>query len=191
MDDVNTTVQQDPAVEPTEPTTEPTAAIVEPDTGDGISIEELQEQLESERAARAIAEKKRKEAETAIDLEKKAHAKLKRSQMSADEQLEAQRAELAEQAKNLSQRINGATAREVLATGGFVEDDYQDVIDLLIREDEEQTTALAHWIVDIVKNKTRLAAKVEREKVLKEQPAPPAGDDGQATDPFVEGFMKG
>lgn len=82
-------------------------------------------------------------------------------------------------------------AREDVAsiiTGGFVEDDYQDVLDLIIQEDESQTAELAQWIVDTIKRKSQMAAKDEREKVLKEQPAPPAGDTNQSVDPFVEGF---
>ena len=143
----------------------------------------LKRQLEQERLAK-------KKAEDALTLEKKSHAALKRAQMSEAEQASERLKEVEAQAQMYKVMTNKSAAMQIFTKGGLVEEDYSEWIDQLVTDDAEKTTALAQGVVDLLKAKTSMAAKAEREKVLKETPVPQGGGTKTA-DPFLEGFNQG
>ena len=157
---------------------------------DSVDIENLKVELEKARKVAEIAEKKRLEAEKAIEATKRENSKLKKATQTDAEQLAEQQKELEEKARQYDIQRNSLSAEKILVGANLDKDDYEEALGLIVSEDAERTEAIAQWMVDILGKQTKLAAKTEREKVLKETPRPPTGGT-EETDPFVVGFTKG
>ena len=157
---------------------------------DIVDVENLQAELEKARKVAEIAEKKQLEAEKAIEATKRENSKLKKATQTDAEQLAEQQEELEEKARQYDIQRNSLSAEKILVGANLDKDDYEEALGLIVSEDAERTEAIAQWMVDILGKQTKLAAKTEREKVLKETPRPPTGGT-EETDPFVAGFMKG
>lgn len=158
-----------------EPSTE--SAIV-PDTL------ELQRELDTAKRAKAAAEK-------ALELEKKAHSTLKRQHMSEGDLLAEKTREMEEKAKMYDRQANAFTAEKIFATAGLKNDDYDEILNLIVSEDTEKTQSTAQAIAEMLAFQRTLTERSIREKVLKEMPLPPAGDPGKTVDLFMEGFKNG
>lgn len=187
MDETTTVVQEAPA--PEQPDVEAASAETAPEQ-DTIDVESLQTELEKARKAAEIAEKKRIDAEKAIEATKRENSKLKKATQTDAEQLAEQQKELEEKARQYDIQRNSLSAEKILVGANLEKDDYEEALSLIVSEDAERTEAIAQWMVDILGKQTKIAAKTEREKVLKETPRPPTGGT-EETDPFVAGFKEG
>lgn len=163
------------------------------DTEDATATDagELAAQLADMQARLAAAEKKRKEAEAACTKLTREKSQLKRSQMTEAEQAAEREREAAEKAQQYDRMMSSVEAEKIFVGGGLKEDDYKDFLEMIVSEDKEKSIAIAQGFMEILSKHTTAAAKAEREKVLKETPAPPVGGKGEDKDPFVEGFKAG
>ena len=182
-----------PAPQDPPPVPDPQQGADPPDPA--VELENLKQQLETERSDRLAAEKAKISAENAIKHTKSELAKLKdeqRLQLTAEQQLEERLKEVEAEKAELRVLKNMASAKGILAELNLSEKEMsEDELALLVSDSEEQTTALSRWVKSLVQSRETRAAKLEREKVLKEMPQPPAGDKGEPEDPFLQGFNQG
>ena len=165
-----------PPEPPKDPPAEPPA-----EPPDNPEVANLQRQIEA-------ANKKLKDAESALASEKSEHAKLKRSTKTDAELLEEKQKEVEENAKKYQRMIAGAEAKQVLAGTGLSEEDYSPILELITSEDSEKTKAIATEVSTLLANQSKLLEKALREKILKETPVPPAGGGDPEKDTFTSAF---
>ena len=159
---------------------------VENDNDTVERLETLERELEAAKKARVAAEK-------ALDLTKSENSKLKnasKQQMTAAEEIEEMKKELAAERAELQRRTNRTAAKEALSGLGLSDKDMTDEeLELFVSSDEARTSARCSYFASFVKKREAAAAKAEREKVLKETPTPPGGDGGkEPDDAFLQGF---
>lgn len=187
MDETNTAVQnpQDTATAQADQ-----ASAADQDTTP--SVDALQAELDKLRKDSEAKAKQIAQAEFTLKQKTKEFADFKRSHLSEAEQLKEERQAAEEMNRQLKLDRNTVRAEKILLSGQLAEDDYKDFLEYVVFEDPDRTEDLTQRIVDLVQRKMKTAAELEREKVLKEQPAPPAGNGGgDQIDPFIEAFKKG
>jgi hypothetical protein len=92
----------------------------------------------------------------------------------------------------LQREFNRAAARNALSPLGLTEKDITDEeFELFVSSDKARTESRIQYVVGLVKRREETARKEEREKVLKEQPRPPAGETAEPEDLFLQGFNTG
>lgn len=186
-----TDVQAEETVVDNDQSTTPDSSI-DQSTDLAAELEALKEAMEAEKQARVDAEKKRKLAEEVLVDTKKELKRNEREKMSTEELLGERQKELDEREAEIQRRLNLTAAKSILADLDISDSEMsEDDIGLFVSTDEERTTSRCQWLKDFVKNREQLAAKLEREKVLKETPSPPAGDASGGIDPFVAAFNEG
>ena len=156
---------------------------------DKPTASELMTQLET-------VQKRLLAAEKAITATKSENAKLKdenRKQLSQEEQLTERENAVAALEADLRRRSNFATAKGILADLGISEKEMtEDELSAFVSDNEDETTARCQWLKSFVKARETRAGKLEREKLVKEMPAPPSGaGDSPEIDEFLEAFKKG
>ena len=177
-DDPPTAPPDDP---PNDPPDDPPAEPEPPE--ESAEVAELRRQLEQERS-------KVKSAEKALDLTKSENAKLKgeqRKQMSKEDELAERDKEYAEREAELQRKFNRATAKEELSALSLTDKEITDEeLEMFVDSDETVTRARCQYVVNLVKAREIQAAKVERDKIDKENPkfsgsgGTPPSDDYQA-----------
>lgn len=186
--------QADPATADGDPAPDPAPGNGDPAAGAAqaadiaAELQTLKESLEAEKQARIAAEKTRKAAEDALVSTKKELKTKERAKMTETELFDERVKELDAREADLQRRMNVTAAKGVLAGLALSDKDMtDDDLGLFVSANEERTTARCQWLKDFVQKREQAAAKSEREKVLKEFPAPAAGD-ASATDPFIAAF---
>lgn len=148
-------------------------------------LQAIKDALETEKQARAAAIKSQKAAEDALVATKKELKSKERAKMTETELFEERVKELDAREADLKRRSNYTAAKGVLADLSITENDMtEDDLALFVSADEERTTTRCQWLKDFVKKREQLAARAEREKVLKEMPMPPAGNNEIEVDIF-------
>jgi chromosome segregation ATPase len=172
----NAPVQPETAATSTQPTTPAPAAPVSEE------VEELKRQLEAANSRAASADEKRKSAENALDNERKAHSKLKKSSMSEedvkkawDKEVSEREAAIAEKEKAIQLSTNRATAKEMLAGLGIAEGDF----DTIVSADEDKTLARCKVIKALHAGAVSSTTKAVEEKYMQSMSGgPPTGGGG-------------
>lgn len=101
----------------------------------------------------------------------------KESKMSDEEkQAEAQR-KMQERYQKANLTISKMYAENTFAKAGFKEDDYKDILSSIVNDDPEKTKGLAETIcASMLKQKADIE-KAVKDKIIKNQTPPPAGND--------------
>lgn len=76
--------------------------------------------------------------------------------------------------------LNRTKATGILVSGGLSEDDYKDIIDGIVSDDEQTTLTLANNMVKLISSKIQFTEKKVKEDSLKATP-PPVGGTGEAS----------
>jgi len=188
MDDIIETTAE-PTATPPAPNTPPEGTPTTAAPADMPNVDELMQKLDAMNARLAAAEK-------VITVTKSENAKFKaekREQMTQEEQLAEREKGIAEKEADLRRRSNFATAKGILADLGISEKEMtEDELSAFVSDNEDETTARCQWLKSFVKARETRAGKLEREKLIKEMPAPPSGTgESPEKDEFLEAFMKG
>ncbi len=101
----------------------------------------------------------------------------KESKMSDEEkQAEASR-KMQEQYQKANLTISKMYAENTFAKAGFKEDDYKDILDNIVSEDTDKTKGLAETICATMLKQKADIEKAMKDKIIKGQTPPPAGND--------------
>lgn len=101
----------------------------------------------------------------------------KESKMSDEEkQAETQR-KMQEQYQKANLTISKMYAENTFAKAGFKEDDYKDILSSIVNEDPEKTKGLAETICSTMLKQKADVEKAMKDKIIKGQTPPPAGND--------------
>lgn len=156
---------------------------------DDITVEEIQEALKD----RQLVDKKSLPKtvtkatfdKTASELAslKKELRELQQSSMTAEEQLQIAMDEANALKDQYTRDISRLRVKEVFTESGLREDDYKDVIDTLVSDDETVSLERATKIVQMMKAREELVEKAVREQLLKDTPKPDGGDPKVPVDP--------
>lgn len=158
----------------------------ESNTDSIAELQEIREALEAEKQARINAEKARKAAEDSLVNTKKELKKTERSKLSEAEQLQEQIKEFEQEKVQFRIEANRELAKGIFAGIGVTEKDLNDDdLGLFVSDNKDDTVARCNWLKEFVTKRETLAAKAEREKVLKETPPPPGGSGGSEEDAFI------
>lgn len=110
---------------------------------------------------------------------KKKLRELEESTMTAEEKLNAEMAKAAEAQSTYAKELSKLRAKEVFVGAGLKEEDYADLLDLVVSEDEEITKTRASNMVKLVNAQKQAAEEALKAELLKNTPKPPAGTGGQ------------
>lgn len=100
-----------------------------------------------------------------------------------DEEKQAEIAELRDKEyKKLKRQLNEMTAKNIFANAGINEqslgkEDYDSLLNSIIKEDSEETKNLANTVCNILSKQKVDIEKTVKDKILKDQTPPPAGND--------------
>ena len=101
----------------------------------------------------------------------------KESKMSDEEKQAEASKRIQEQYQKANLTISKMCAENTFAKAGFKEDDYKDILDNIVSEDTEKTKGLAETIcASMLKQKSDIE-KAVKDKIIKNQTPPPAGND--------------
>ena len=159
---------------------------VENDNDTAERIENLERELEAAKKARIAAEK-------ALDITKSEHSKLKNAsklQMTAVEELEEMKKELA--AEREAVRLDGtrAAVKNVIAALSLSDKEFTaDDLELFVGSDRDKAVSLANHYVITIQKQRDLAAKAERAKMVQEMPTPPTGS-GEVPEDYQTQYNK-
>lgn len=118
-----------------------------------------------------------KKAKNAASLQKELDA-YKTSQLSEQEQLQKALEESKNNEKILQQKLCKTSVEKVLTEGGLSENDYKDIIDSLVLEDESKSIQLAQSLVTSFNNKLEAELKIKMAEQLAQAGNKPKGDEG-------------
>jgi len=158
-------------------------------------LEEERKARQKEEAARIQAENKAKRLQDEITKLKKEKDK----DLNEQQLLENRQKELEERDRELKKRENWATAREALSPLRLSDGEFPDEsLSLFICDETELTANRCEAIVKLIKAKTLAAAKMERDRIAKEDEEkmrlvkkPPEGNmEPEEKDLFAETFRK-
>lgn len=116
---------------------------------------------------------------------KQANKKLEemaKAKMTDEEKLQALMEETNAAKQQYMKEMARLRAKEILVEGGLTEKDYSGLLDGIVTDNEETTTALAKNLVKLLQSKKTETEKRVREELLKTTPQPPAG----ATQPITK-----
>ena len=101
----------------------------------------------------------------------------KESKMSDEEKQAEVSRKMQEQYQKANLTISKMYAENTFAKAGFKEDDYKDILNSIVQEDPEKTKGLAETIcASMLKQKADIE-KAMKDKIIKGQTPPPAGND--------------
>ncbi len=104
----------------------------------------------------------------------------KESKMS-DEEKQAEIAKIqAEENKKMKLQLNEMTARNIFSEAGFSKEDYDDLLKNIVQEDAEKTKNLAQTICNTMTKQKADIEKAVKDKIIKNQTPPPAGNDNNS-----------
>lgn len=138
-----------------------------------LSMKQMIEQTARENAELKEAHRK---AEKALVEQKKKEKEIEMSNLSQEEQLKLRLEEFEKEKKAFRMDASRELAKGVFSAIGVTDKDLSDDdLNLFVTDDKDETLARVRWLQNFVSKREAAAAKLEREKVLKESPTPPAG----------------
>lgn len=99
----------------------------------------------------------------------------KNAQLTEQQRLEQALEANVQSMKEMQRRLCKSNVEKVLTAGGMNEDDYKDIIDSLVLEDEEQSTKLAQNLVSTFSKKVEAEVQAKMAAELAKAGAKPAG----------------
>lgn len=103
--------------------------------------------------------------------------KFKEEKMTAEEKQEELRKVEIEKAKKQSKMLSQLFAENVFSKAGFKEDDYKEIIPSILKDDPEETKALAGVICNSMLNQKKAIENQVKEQIIKGQKKPEGGDN--------------
>lgn len=133
--------------------------------------------VDKEKADRVSRELKQlKTDKAAVDSEL---ATLKSKGLTDDEKLQQALDAAAENKKQYTVALNKLKAEKVFASAGLKEEDYSDLLDGLVSDDEESTLAKVNSISTLLSKQKTETEKALKAQLLKDTPAPDGGVGGE------------
>ena len=108
---------------------------------------------------------------------KKEYDTFKESKMSDEEKQAEASKKMQEQYQKANLTISKMYAENTFAKAGFKEDDYKDILDNIVSEDTDKTKGLAETICATMLKQKADIEKAMKDKIIKGQTPPPAGND--------------
>jgi len=102
---------------------------------------------------------------------KKKLKELEGSTMSAEEKAK-------ELQKQYATKLSELKAKEIFVAAGLTEKDYASLLDVVISEDEETTSARTKAMIDVINAQKQAVEKAVKAELLKDTPKPRAGQGG-------------
>ena len=114
-----------------------------------------------------------------------------------DEEKQAEMAELRDKEyKKLKKQLNEMTVKNIFANAGINEqslgkEDYDSLLDSIVKEDGEETKNLANAVCSIISKQKADIEKALKDKIIKGQTPPPAGNDNdKGSGDEIENYKK-
>ena len=115
----------------------------------------------------------------------------KESKMSDEEKQEEATRKMQEQYEKANLTISKMYAENTFTKAGFKEDDYKDILDNIVSEDTEKTKELAKTICASMLRQKADIEKTMKDKIIKGQTPPPAGNDNnKGSGDEIENYKK-
>lgn len=115
---------------------------------------------------------------------------IKKEKMTDEEKFEEMVKEAEEMKLKYAKEMSKLKASEIFVKAGLTEEEYSDLVDNLASEDEEKTLKMAEMMVNVLNSKKEITEKQVKEKLLKDTPKPPTGEDGGEDLSIGEQFAK-
>jgi len=107
--------------------------------------------------------------------------KSKNASLSAEEKYNKLLKDAEKQKTDYAKELNKMKAENILVSAGMTAEDYKDLIDGLVSEDADKTTAMATNFANVVKAKSEAAGKAKEAELLQNMTPPPSGSGNTQT----------
>ena len=97
---------------------------------------------------------------------------VKKANMTAEEQMQTAQKEAEAKVREYNTMINRLEAERGFVSAGIPEDDYKDLLDVIVTDDANASKASAAKLLDLLTKQKEAAVKATKEELLKETPRP-------------------
>lgn len=122
-----------------------------------------------------------KSSETKFQSLTKEYDDFRKSKMTDDEKLQAEREGFLKSQQELQLKSNRLDVMRKLEKAGLTEEDYIDQLDLIVSEDAEKSMKLADFLVNTIKNNSEKVKQQTQIDLLNDTPKPIVGNADVAT----------
>lgn len=119
---------------------------------------------------------------------KKDYEKLKESSMTAEEKQQKAIEDAENARRDYAIKSTKLDVEKIFVESGLTHDDYDSIMDSIVSEDSEKSTALAKSFAAVIERQKAEAVKSVKTEILKKAPNPPAGSGN--TDMTLTEFRK-
>lgn len=105
----------------------------------------------------------------------------KKSKMTDDERIQAEREDFAVKQKELLVKTNKLDVMRKLEKAGLTEEDYKEHLDLIVSEDAERSSKLADFLVNTLQSNSEKVKQQTQIELLNDTPKPIAGSANVVT----------